>query len=194
MLIVINGSKEETAVLFGLNAAELATVSISALALLVSLIALIHSLSAQPKLLLTVTKHFEDLTYVGDVLMVYNRGRAGTVLTNVGIPLEGISLLSPAGKVGRVEVDAEKGTCPVALGPGESVLFPFPLGLDDLADKNRISKGFHVIYYAPRRPTRWKSYPMRSWPGYDKYAWKLFNPFKWAQSKRVSVKYSASKY
>lgn len=194
MLIVISDSKEESALLFGLNAAELATVSISALALLVSLTALMHSLSARPKLLLTVTKHMEGEKYVGDVLMVYNCGRAGTVLTHVGIPLKGIALLSPVGKVGEAEVRVGTTFAPVTLGAGESRSFPFVLGLVPLADVNRVSKGFRVIHYAPRRLTRWKSYPMRAWAGFDDHAWKVYNPFVLSRSKTASVKHSTSMY
>ncbi|MBC9953258.1 hypothetical protein ICM05_01165 [Leucobacter sp. cx-42] len=160
--------------------------------LVVSLSALLYTVSARPKIVLTVQRRFEPRhgkdVYVGDVLALYNVGRKGTLVTHVGIRAEGISVRNPSGKVGTVVEPAGGFTLPMTLAAGEGALFPFPANFGDEHEKFRLTRGYEVTYYAPRSPCRWKSYPKRSWPYYDKFGWKLFNPLVWSRSKSVRFK------
>ena len=132
------------------------SVVVSAAALLLSLLAYIRAVGAKPSLIMSVRRHAtskEAGTHAGDVLVVYNAGRKGTLITHAGIRLPGTELFNPIGVVDGIS--AADTPRPMKLDPGEVALFPFRPNLGPDYEPYRDSRGYEIRYLVPRSPIRW---------------------------------------
>lgn len=114
------------------SASDAASALLSAGALVVAVIALVHTLSARPRLVLDVFG-MNDLTgaAIGQVLVVINVGRAPLCVLRVGV-VEGtrsVFQYDPVDFNGRVYTVP---TMPLVMQPGEIQEFPIPGELVDM--------------------------------------------------------------
>ena len=132
------------------------SVVVSAGALLISLLAYMRTIAAKPTLIVTVMRHLTDKDQkklVGDLVVVYNAGRKGTLITNAGMRIDGTDLASAKGEVAGVK--EEDAALPKKLDPGEVVIFPFAAVFGQY-EHFRDEKGYSITFLVPRGPFQWK--------------------------------------